>query len=67
LVLEVVEVLDQVQVLHPVVEMMEAMETLQLLLDQAQLHLQPVEEVLDLEVRQVLLLMLEVQVDQVVE
>ena len=61
------EVLDQVQVLHPVVEVMEVMETLQLLLEQLQLHLQPVEEVLDLEVRQLKLLMLEPQVDQVVE
>ena len=64
---EVLELLDQVQVLHLVVEVMEVMETLQLLLDQAQLHLQPVEEVLDLEVRQVKLLVLEPQVDQAVE
>ena len=62
--MEEVEALDQVQALHPVVEIMEVMETLQFF---QRLHLQPVEEVLNLEVRQVLLLIMELQVDRVVE
>ncbi len=61
---EEVEALDQVQALHLVVGIIEVMETLQFF---QQLHLRQVVEVLNLEVRQVLLRVLEVQVDQVVE